>query len=435
MSTAPQPAQVWFPAVQASGGRLIKLSVTATIANLQRHKFPPGVLATEGPNIIEAARHAADHAPAAWLNPHIKAKFSPETGWSGKSYGLALVIADILACLQIPTPQAIYATGILGEAGAIDPVGEQSLGEKLKLLADAPEARGSRFFYPAADDGPAVAVALESLRAMSIQTHAVGHVDEVLALLWQGAPSDDPTANRGGGDVYHVFINNGLYRADTAGSVPPPPRAFDPAPPPTATRAIAFQVTGLASLTRLYLASAGQPITLGRAAPQGGPLVPLPGAVQGLSREHLCIEHHQGRWTVHDPRPGSTGTLHTQVAGVELLRGGSAHELRDGDTVAILQGRITFTVRLAPHWLCFDIGNTRYLLIADSVELGNGCLPMAELPVPFAGVEHRAGGFVVTARSAGVTVNGSALAAGQSQGLRHGEHWHLGEVKLSCTAT
>ena len=432
MSTPSRPVEIGFPTVQGDGGCLVNLSARV-VEGMERHHLP-GRFAKEGSAILDNARSGADRQTARWLDARISVKFSSQQGWSGDSYGLALVLADIIACWRLPLRHSIYATGIIGEDGSVGAVGEKILAKKLTLLTE--KHRGSRFFYPVADESPAVAVTLQSLRENGIQTHGVRHVNEVLDLL---VPLETPGvspdgAGQGGGNTYNILINNGLYRADGAGkdSIATPAHDLDPDPDPapTAARIAEFRVTGLPGITRLYLASAHRPVTLGRAASVDGPLLPLHVIPGGLSRQHLCFTHRDHHWQLSDPRQGNVGTLLTRVGNVELLRDGSARPLDDGDGMSILQGRVTFTVWPERNWLCFDIGDTRYLLLAAPVDLGGGCLPLPEAHTRCVSLAHRDGGFTITALAPGMAINDRPLTAGQCAGLQMGDRWHLGGIGL-----
>ena len=444
MAEAPQPVTVRFPAEQEAGGELVELSAQR-IPILDRHLFNPSEpFRKQAVPIIESARGRAACLDARWLGGYLRVNFSASRPWSGVSYGLALVLADIHTCLEIRPTRHLYATGVIGQAGEIrsvtrahprQPPDVESFRRKLELMKKIPDPRHSTFFYPREDEALAVDD-LQALRVLGIQTHAVAHVDEILALV---APADaagtGPQAAPPSAATNPItIINHGLMRFGEVGR--PDPRTIQ-APllrPPMPTRVIDFRVTGLPHMTRLHLASAHGSITLGRDDPADKPSLPLQGAARSVSARHLCITHRGGHWLLSDPRPRERkqDRVLTEVSDTQLLPQGSARLLDDGDRVDINQGRMVFTVRLDEHWLCFDIDRTRYLLIAAPVELGGGCLPLPEAHTRCASLAPQDGGFTVTALAPGMTINEIPLTAGQCAGLQIGDQWRLGGIGLRC---
>ena len=444
MAETPQAVAVRFPAEQEAGGELFSLTALR-VPDLKVHRFfPREPFEKQGIPIIESARGGAanTYVDARWLDGYLMVNFPKRRGWSGVSYGLALALADIHTCLEIRPARTLYATGVIGESGEIQSVTRrfpdeapdvESFTRKLELMKTISDPRHSTFFYPQEDEGLATDT-LEKLRALGIQTHAVAHVNDVLALVLPTESSDaSPEAATPSTTANHVtIINHGLMRFGTKEHPDPRPTQKPLLRSPTPTGVIDFNVTGLPHISRLYLASAHQLITLGRDDPAKKPLLPLPGAAASMSARHLRITHRGGNWLLSDPRSRERrqGRLPTEVSGTQLSPQGAAQLLNDGDRVDINQGQMVFTVRLDEHWLCFDIDRTRYLLVAGPVELGGGCLPLPEAITRFASLEYRDGGFVVTVLAPGTMINNTPLAVEECAGVQLGDRWRLGGIGL-----
>ncbi len=108
-----------------------------------------------------------------------------DDNFQGRSFGLALGIADKLARFQEPstTDTTIAATGTMASKGEIHAV--EQFPEKIGfLLKQLPQ--GSRFFYPLANE-PGNEKTLRAFNELGIKSIAVGNLAEI-SWLWLGEP-------------------------------------------------------------------------------------------------------------------------------------------------------------------------------------------------------------------------------------------------------
>ncbi len=180
-------SEVIFPIV--GSGRTDLLCVSC--ACLSPDDFPAGKVLVLGQNdqdiehILADARHDEPGGPE--ITIPIRVRFKPNH-FSGKSYGLALALADKRARYRRDDDQGdvrLWATGVVLPGGSGEIGSVSGIDDKLEAIAEEAKA-GDIVVLPSPDidlSDPAIRVKLERLASRAITCHAIGHLNEI-AYLW-----------------------------------------------------------------------------------------------------------------------------------------------------------------------------------------------------------------------------------------------------------
>lgn len=250
-----EAVEIHFPSVHGDdAGDLIKLVCFANSDLKGMVKTTSGIDDDAARNIIGAARCGENHAS---LGTGVIVSVSTPF-FSGRSYGLALALADKLLRYGAPTGNGrLIATGLIepdgqGRVDAID-----SFEAKLHYLLLNTRS-GDRFFFPRANLDPQdeeQRQLLQQLRQSGVRWDALGHICEALPLLQpSGSPAEttpEVTTHKGFQPIHAILIlaaglalllslalwNTGESQPQASGTAPEPTIATEttnPATPPTA---------------------------------------------------------------------------------------------------------------------------------------------------------------------------------------------------------
>jgi hypothetical protein len=191
----PQKGQVCFPIVGGGGAGIATVSCSEMHSATSKgiaYVLDFDIDAVEA--VLADARHNEEGDKATKC---VRVRFSPRT-FSGRSYGVALALADKIARLAPDEPASdrlIYATGILPVDGHGAIAGIEGFAEKVAFIErEAPP--GSLFIFPrenydtAPDD---TRLLLERMASgKQIECRAVDHIDDLSDLWTPGAQTSRP---------------------------------------------------------------------------------------------------------------------------------------------------------------------------------------------------------------------------------------------------
>jgi hypothetical protein len=220
--------------------------------------------------------------------------------------------------------------------------------------------------------------------------------------------------------------------ADLSNSPAVPMTAPQPLPQTTTSARLIFDSGASVRQTRLF---AGQPVVLGRPMTEQADLwltlLPLDNPEHHQIMDQMSRRHALIRWDWHPLLADGGSRNFTFVNGAQLDI--SERILRDGDEIAFQRSRaLVLRVRCEPgQWLRLERVNNgadeeNYLLLCGRAAIGGeeSAIPLQIQPIGedmLAELCHVQGGFVITAWSDSITVNGTSVANAIPTGLCDGD--------------